>query len=77
MDVVEDAEKIKAASIEASLRMENEVERLKAKSIALAKDLVALNKVIESQKKELVELTKMKRSNVMAEAELELDEQAY
>lgn len=75
--VVEEAEKIKAESTEASLRLENEVERLKAKSIDMAKNLVALNKVIESQKKELVELTRMKRHNEMAEKELELDEHDY
>lgn len=75
--VVEEAEKIKAESTEASLRLENEVERLKAKSIDMAKDLVALNKVIECQKKELVELTRMKRNNEMAEKGLEFDEYAY
>lgn len=74
---MEEAEKIKAESTEASLRLENEVERLKAKSIDMAKDLVALNKVIECQKKELVELTRMKRNNEMAEKGLEFDEYAY
>ncbi|XP_032239450.2 uncharacterized protein LOC5513982 [Nematostella vectensis] len=73
LDIVNDAEQIRHDSTETSLRMENEVERLKSKSIQMAKDLVAMNRVIEHQKEQLVELTRMKNENRRAERELQED----
>lgn len=56
--ILAEAENIRRISIESSLRLKVEMEVLRAKSIDMTKNLVALNKIIESRKRELVHMQK-------------------
>ena len=62
-EILYDVEKIRVISQKTSLRMENEVERLKAEGRSLANEIVDLHKVLEGQKQQLVQVTRMKREN--------------
>ncbi|EDO42140.1 predicted protein [Nematostella vectensis] len=77
-DLVSSGERIAKLTEHAQMLLDDEhtdseVERLKSKSIQMAKDLVAMNRVIEHQKEQLVELTRMKNENRRAERELQED----
>ena len=61
--ILDEAEKIRSFSQETSLRMENEVETLKGEGRSLAKEIADLHKVLESQKQQLVDVTRMKKEN--------------
>lgn len=62
-EILDEAERFRAISEETSLRMENEVETLKAEGRCLAEEIVDLHKVLESLKQQLVDVTRMKREN--------------
>ena len=53
--ILNEAEHVKRISHNLSADMKYELQRLKSECVAMAKDLVALNRILEEQKRELVE----------------------
>ena len=53
--IVNEAEHIRRVSHNLSAEMKNELQGLKSECVAMAKDLVALNRILEEQKRELIE----------------------
>lgn len=53
--IVNEAEHIRRVSHNLSAEMKNELQGLKSECVAMAKDLVALNRILEEQKRALIE----------------------
>ena len=53
--ILREAESIRRISIESSLRLKTEMDTMRAQSAEMARNLVALNRILESRKRQLVE----------------------